>query len=130
VKLGRRGRLLWSSTVVLRDFSPAELVLLHEACRTSDRLDKLDLILRGDVDTWAILVHKTRTDDYELKIDSALSEARQQANVLRQIVLALTPSSKAASAAPAAEVSTVDALAARRASRGAATSDPVRPSTR
>lgn len=34
-------------------------------------------------------MHNLRTEDYELRVDSALIEARQQANVLRQIVASL-----------------------------------------
>jgi hypothetical protein len=65
------------------------LVLLEEACRIADRLDKLDALLKGDADVWCRLVHDTRTEDYELRIDSALIEARQQANVLRQLIAAM-----------------------------------------
>lgn len=65
------------------------LALLEEACRIADRLDKLDALVRGDAKVWAVLVHDLRTETYELRIDSALIEARQQANVLRQILAAL-----------------------------------------
>lgn len=65
------------------------VALLEEACRIADRLDKLDALLRGDADVWARLVHDVRTEDYELRIDSALIEARQQANTLRQILASL-----------------------------------------
>lgn len=86
--LGMKGRRLWSAYELLVD-GVRGLVLLEEACRISDRLDKLDLLLRGDVDTWATLVHDVRTENYELKIDAALIEARQQASVLRQLMAAL-----------------------------------------
>ncbi|QPX62236.1 terminase small subunit [Gordonia phage Pickett] len=62
------------------------LVMVIEACRLADRLAKFDLLLRGDIDTWARLTHRTLTDDYELKIDSAAAEARQTAGALRQIL--------------------------------------------
>jgi hypothetical protein len=45
--------------------------------------------LQGDADVWCRLTHNTRTEDYELHIDEALSEARQQANTLRQLVASL-----------------------------------------
>lgn len=62
------------------------LVLLDEACRAADRLDKLDALLSGDADVWCRLTHRLQTEDYELKIDSALSEARQQASALRLLL--------------------------------------------
>ena len=83
--LGARGARLWAAYVDLVD-GVRGLVLLEEAARTADRLDKLDEILRGDVEVWAKLVHDLRTEDYELRIDSALVEARQQASVLRQLI--------------------------------------------
>lgn len=86
--LGSGGRELWLS-ITEHDLDAAQLVLLLEACRTKDRLDKLDELLRCDTEVWATLVHRLRTDDYELKIDSALSEARQQANVLKQLLVSL-----------------------------------------
>ncbi|WP_082933496.1 hypothetical protein [Gordonia sp. 852002-10350_SCH5691597] len=66
--------------------SEAVRVLALEAARIADRLDKLDLVLRGDVDVWMTLVHDNRTEDYELRIDDAAREARQQATVLRSLV--------------------------------------------
>lgn len=65
------------------------LVLLEEACRTVDRLDKLDALLKGDAAVWCRLVHNDRSDVYEVMVDGPLVEARQQANVLRQLVAAL-----------------------------------------
>lgn len=76
---------MWESYHLLVD-GERGLVLLEEACRIVDRLGKLDELLRGDADVWARVMHRTRTDDYELVIDSALIEARQQASVLRQIL--------------------------------------------
>lgn len=92
--LGERGSALWAAMVADRSFSPSAGVLLAEACRLADRLERLDQILRGDVEVWARLVHDLRTDDYELRIDGALSEARQQANTLRQIVATLEEMTK------------------------------------
>lgn len=65
------------------------LVMLEEACRLADRLDRLDALLVGDTDVWFRLVHNTRTEDYEIKVDAALVEARQQAAVLRQYLASL-----------------------------------------
>lgn len=79
---------MWSAYEMLVD-GERGLVLLEEAARIADRLDKLDALLRGDADVWARLVHDVRTKDYELRIDSALIEARQQASVLRQLIAGL-----------------------------------------
>ena len=65
------------------------LVLLEEACRIADRLDRLDAVLAGEADVWARLVHRTRTDSYELVIDSAMGEARQHALALKQLLLSI-----------------------------------------
>src|SRR5690242_3325012 len=45
---GPRGARLWREMTAERpDLSPAERVLLEEACRTADRLDRLDAFLLG-----------------------------------------------------------------------------------
>lgn len=87
-RFGPRGKRLWDAYEVLVD-GQRGLVLLEEAARLADRLDKLDDLLRGDASVWAKLVHDLRTEDYELRIDSALVEARQQQGVLRQILTSL-----------------------------------------
>ena len=82
-----RGQRLWDAH---RDQVEGErgLVLLEEACRIADRLDQLDRILKGDVDVWCSLAD-ARDGTIEVRVDGALIEARQQANVLRQLVAAL-----------------------------------------
>lgn len=83
------GRSLWKSITDEHDLDAPQLAQLEEACRAKDRLDKLDEILRGDADVWMTLVHKTRTEDYELKIDAALSQANATANLMKQLLAAL-----------------------------------------
>ena len=88
--LAPRGRRLWKAILETNDLDPAQTVMLEEACRTADRLEKLDELLRGEVDSWASLVADIHGDDtYELKIDGALSESRQQQNILKQLLAAL-----------------------------------------
>lgn len=87
--LSTGGRTLWKSITDAHDLNAIQQVTLLEACRSKDRLDKLDEILRGDVEVWATLVHDTRTEDYELKIDAALSQANSTANLLKQLLAAL-----------------------------------------
>ncbi len=72
--LATRGRRLWRELVAQEDFDPAERVLVEEACRITDRLD----VLNGDLEVGP--------SSERLKV---MSEARQQANVLKQIVAAL-----------------------------------------
>ena len=88
-RFGPRGQRLWDAYADLVD-GERGLVLLEEACRTADRLDRLDALLVGDEDVWFRLVHNTRTEDYEIKVDGALVEARQQAAVLRQLLSSIT----------------------------------------
>lgn len=83
------GRDLWREVTEAHDLDVMQLVQLTEACRAKDRLDKLDLLLRGDIDTWSVLVHKTLTEDYELKIDKALTDANATANLMKQLLAAL-----------------------------------------
>lgn len=88
--LGARGRRLWREMHDLTAFNPAERVLLEEACRIADRLDRLDRLLTGSAQDWVRLVEsKGDPERQEVVIDNALSEARQQANVLKQLVAAL-----------------------------------------
>jgi hypothetical protein len=87
--LGDGGRRLWQQIDDDHDLNVAQRVQLEEACRAKDRLDRLNDILVGDVDTWATLVHDARTEDYELKIDAALTQANATANLMKQLLAAL-----------------------------------------
>jgi len=113
--LGERGRKLWRDVTAVREFGPGDLVLVEEACRTADRLEKLDQLLRGDAEDW-VRVREPRHegDDLVLVIDSALSEARQQGNALRQMLTSLGLT-KVGTEQPAKDG--LDELASRRANR-------------
>lgn len=87
--LGSGGRTLWRDVAGKHDLDATQLVQLEEACRAKDRLDKLDEVLRGDADVWLRLVHNTRTEDYELKVDAALTQANATANLMKQLLAAL-----------------------------------------
>ena len=88
--LGTGGRALWRDVVAVHTtLDASQQVQLLEACRAKDRLDKLDELLRGEVETWARLTHNLRTEDYELRIDAALSQANATANLLKQLLAAL-----------------------------------------
>jgi hypothetical protein len=91
-RLGARGRRLWREITEGYDLveKPAELVMLEEACRIADRLEKLDEILSGDVDEWMRLqLPREGSGTVRVVVDGALAEARQQANQLKQLVAAL-----------------------------------------
>lgn len=87
--LGKGGRALWRSIAADHDLDVMQRVQLEEACRAKDRLDKLDEILRGDADVWAHLVHSAQTEDYDLKIDDALTKANATANLMKQLLAAM-----------------------------------------
>ena len=85
------GRALWRAITKDHDLDAAQLVQLTEACRAKDRLDKLDDLLRGDVDSWARLVVDVASDGsvFELRITNALSRANDTANLMKQLLAAL-----------------------------------------
>jgi hypothetical protein len=73
------------------DLDASQKVTLLEACRSKDRLDKLDELLRGDIDTWATLVVDVNSDGqiFELRMTQALAQANATANLLKQLLAAL-----------------------------------------
>jgi hypothetical protein len=87
--LGAGGRELWDVITGEHELDAGQEVQLLEACRAKDRLDRLDAILRGDADVWMRLTHNLRTDDYELRIDAALTQANATANQMKQLLAAL-----------------------------------------
>ena len=125
------GRSLWRAiTTAHEDLDAQQLVQLTEACRAKDRLDKLDELLRGDVDAWAKLTHDLRTEDYELRIDSALTQANATANLMKQLLAALRlpdaatgkrpqyrgPRGAQAPTVPGGKVSSIDRARSRKSS--------------
>lgn len=87
--LAEGGAALWVSVSDEHELDPVQKVQLLEACRAKDRLDKLDGLLRGEIETWARLTHRLQTQDYELHIDKALAQANATANMLKQLLAAL-----------------------------------------
>jgi hypothetical protein len=100
--LGPDGRQLWTEVIADGPLGPPERTLLREACRLVDRLDKLDRYLRGERDSWLRVRIDLDGEDLTLTIDKALSEARQQAVALKQILGELRAARTAAGNAPAA----------------------------
>jgi hypothetical protein len=86
------GRDLWKAITDAHELDAGQIVTLLEACRAKDRLDKLDELLRGDVDTWATLHLDPRSVEgniYELRVTQALVQANSTANLLKQLLAAL-----------------------------------------
>jgi hypothetical protein len=95
-------------------------VLIEEAARIADRLDRLDAVLRGDEETWIRLAGDLEDGEVRVVVDGALAEARQQATALKGIIAELRQAGASRQAAPQRGRSTVDDLARRRADRLAA----------
>jgi len=88
--LGSAGAKLWRDIVKVHEMDPMQLVQLEEACRAKDRLDKLDSILRGDVDVWCELVLDVNTDHtFDVRVTAVLTQANATANLFKQLLAAL-----------------------------------------
>lgn len=117
VRLRARGQQLWRDLTAAGEPSPLERVVIEEACRLADRLDRFDAIVNGRDRAWLTLELGEDGVDVTVVVDKALSEARQQQAVLKQLVAELRAlAAKGTSAAPAG-VSEFDQLAARRRAR-------------
>lgn len=82
---------MWRSISDDHELDASQEVQLLEACRAKDRLDKLDGLLRADVDTWAQLVVDVNSDGqvFELRVTQALAQANATANLMKQLLAAL-----------------------------------------
>lgn len=86
-----RGTALWSALEAGRDLTGGNFALAVEACRIADRLDRLEALLSGDGETWfrLRLPRDGSSEPIRVVVNNAMGEARQQANILRQIVAGL-----------------------------------------
>lgn len=115
------GRWLWRELVEKGSPSPSERVLIVEACRLVDRLDRLDAISNGKDRAWLQLSEELGdvTDgQVTVIVDKVLAEARQQQTTLKQLIAELRQATSGT--APAAQGqggSFLDQLAARRKAR-------------
>lgn len=87
--LGSGGKALWKSITDDHDLDAVQAVQLEEACRAKDRLDRLDSLLRGDLDTWFSIQEFDGGRPAELVINSALTQANATANLMKQLLAAL-----------------------------------------
>lgn len=88
-RLGPGGRKLWRDVVTAHELDAPQRVQLEEACRAKDRLDKLDALLCGTVDTWAEIQVGSDGGPVSLRIDAALKLANETANLVKQLLAAL-----------------------------------------
>lgn len=102
--LASRGRRLWREMTAAAELGPAQLVLLEEACRITDRLDRLDKVLRRRDDAAWLEIQSADGEGRVLRVvvDNALSEARHQATALRGLIAELTKTAARSPAPPAA----------------------------
>lgn len=89
--LSVRGTRLWTQITDDQLLDPVQLVILEEACRTADRLDELDRIIHGKgvLELMRFRVCDDEGSIVEVKFDNVLSEARQQQNVMKQLLVSL-----------------------------------------
>ncbi len=85
VLLDSGGRRLWAEVTASWELDEAGLVVLEEACRVKDRLDRMSALMDRDDSAWLSVLTDAH-GDYELVIDSLFSEARHYANVLKGLI--------------------------------------------
>jgi hypothetical protein len=117
-RFGPRGRELFEAMADV-DMGPAHRVLLAEACRLADRLDRFERVLSGG--RW-FFERRDEDERVEIVIDNVLSEARQHASALKAIVTELEARPRAGVAAPSSRsgrAGVADLAARIQARRGA-----------
>jgi len=114
-RLRARGRRLWDE-MSGDSLSGARRVLLEEACRLVDRLDRLDAILNGRDRAWLTLEVADDGTEITVVVDKVLSEARQQQLALKQLAAELRQGADGSDEQDQGG-SILDQLAAQRAKR-------------
>lgn len=94
--LNTGGRRLWRQITGEHELDAVQRVQLLEACRTKDHLDKLDELLRGELDAWARITDApNEAGEVKVVINAALDKQMAAANLLKQLLAALRlPDSK------------------------------------
>lgn len=87
--LEARGAWLWQAVLAERPtMNAAQRVLLEEACRMSDRLDRLHRVVGGE----HFVEYLSPEDDeqvFVVQVNNAIAEARLTATALRGVVISL-----------------------------------------
>lgn len=98
-RLNSGGKRLWAD--LGGDDAVGEArVLIVEACRITDRLDKLDRQI-NDGEPWMTLKYSDAGDEVTVIVDKPLAEARQQATALKQLLADLRQQRGATAVPPA-----------------------------
>ena len=100
LRLAARGRRLWRALTAGPRPEPETMILIEEACRIADRLDRLDAFLSGESDRWATFQVDDDSARVTVVIDRALAEARQQQVALKQLLAELRQSRSGPAAKP------------------------------
>lgn len=96
---GGRGGRLWAQMNEGRGLAPTHVVLLEEACRMADRLDRYDAMLSGEHKEWFRLEVPEDGSEVVLIVDRLQSEARMLASAYKSIVAELRQALEDAGAA-------------------------------
>lgn len=83
--LGQRGQSIWDAYDATY-LAAGHRALVHEAARVADTLDRLCLLVAGDVDTWATIV-VAELGEVTLEIGPILSELRNQQTTFKNILM-------------------------------------------
>lgn len=89
-ELGTGGRKLWRDITGEHELDVVQEVQLLECCRTKDQLDRLDEILRGEVDAW-FRITDTPNEAGEVKVvvNAAIDKRLSAANLFKSQLAAL-----------------------------------------
>lgn len=88
--LGPRGERFWAEVEQAKGpLTAGDALLLQEACRLANRLDRFDRLIEGDQSAWAVVDWPDEEKPAVLLIGSVVTEARQHVGELRQVVKAL-----------------------------------------
>lgn len=118
--LGKRGKALYKELHADgKEYPALTEVLVVEACRIADRLDRLNQISSGETQDWVHFKERDGENVVIVYVDSLLGELRHQATTLKQLVAEITKTDKPADK-PKPEANPLDDFAARRAARRAA----------
>lgn len=120
--LRAKGTAMWKDVVRAYDLTPAALVLLGEACRTADRLERIAAALSSRSSLWFELEPALEDagldgkEDWNVVVNGMIGEARQLQTALRQTLSQLGVVGVEASTA-GQPMSVLDQLAERREQR-------------
>lgn len=90
VGLQARGRRMWNDSLATWSLTPAHVVLLEEACRTADRCEMLDKLIRSAMKRPRRPPEESGEDPGgPVEIPSLMAEARAQQTVLKGLLLEL-----------------------------------------